>query len=217
MRRAGWGAVAGLLVAVVVAGCAPSAGPAPNAPTTQRTPSATPTPTPTLDPAEAAVAQMSVEQRARSVVMGHVPGTDTTVLRDYMSSGLGGFILMSDNISGGPDQVRAVTAALTVDPQLPPLIAIDQEGGVVSRLSWDALPAGRGLQSADAASVESAFAGRAELVAAVGANVNFGIIADVPLGPTSFIASRALGTDADSAATRVRAAVQGRRASSSRR
>lgn len=141
--------------------------------------------------------------------MGHVPGTDTAVLRDYMSSGLGGFILMSDNISGGPDQVRAVTAALTVDPQLPPLIAIDQEGGVVSRLSWDALPAGRGLQSADAASVESAFAGRAELVAAVGANVNFGIIADVPLGPTSFIASRALGTDADSAATRVRAAVQG--------
>src|SRR5690606_28074457 len=42
-----------------------------------------------------------------------------------------------------------------------------------------------------------------------GANVNFGIIADVPPGPSSFISSRALGTDPDSASTRVVAAVKG--------
>lgn len=210
MRQAGWGAVTILLVAVTVVGCAPSSASNPTAPReTASTQPETPAPTPTLDPVDATVSRMSVAQQAASVVMGHVVGTDPTTLHEYMSAGFGGVILMGDNISGGPDQVRAVTSALTVNPEVPPLIAIDQEGGVVSRLPWDDLPAGRGLQNADAAEVESIFKRRAELIAAVGANVNFGIVADVPLDSASFIASRALGTDVEAAAMRVHAAVRG--------
>lgn len=153
---------------------------------------------------------MTVRERAASVVMGHVPTTDAAALRDYMAStGIGGFILMGANIPGDEGQLRAITDALTVDPANPPLIAIDQEGGDVSRLPWDGFPAPYALQQADSAAVEAAFAGRGALVRQAGANVNFGIVADVTADPSSFIHRRVLGATPDVAADHVAAAVHG--------
>src|SRR5690606_13473181 len=173
------------LAVVLLAACAPASPHRESPPNTAAPWSAlTPAPTPTVDPAVAAVGRMSTAEQAASVVMGHVGGTDPAALRAFMASGphgapLGGFILMGANISDDAAQVRAATAALTLDPALPPLIAIDQEGGVVSRLPWDGLPGGRALQAEDAARTREVFAQRAELVADSGANVNFGIVADV--------------------------------------
>ncbi|WP_309128555.1 glycoside hydrolase family 3 N-terminal domain-containing protein [Microbacterium sp.] len=213
MRAAVRGIVVVTLLMAALAGCTPPHT-SPPSPTATAGASPSPTVTPTRDPAEAAVEGMTTAEQAASVVMGHVPTTDPAALRDYMASGpdgapLGGFILMGANISGDAAQVRSVTAALTLDSALPPLIAIDQEGGVVSRLPWDDLPAGRSLQSSDAQAARASFAERASLVADVGANVNFGIVADVPADASSFIASRALGADQAAAADRVRAAVTG--------
>ena len=214
MRRALLGIASAALSLTLLAGCAPADGPGSATNASRPTPTAAPTPTPTVDPVAAAVDRMSTAERAACVVMGHVGGTDPATLRAFMTSGpegapLGGFILMGANITGDAAQVRTVTAALTVESALPPLIAIDQEGGTVSRLSWDRLPGGRALQTADAAHTGEVFAQRAQIVADTGANVNFGIIADVPSGPSSFISSRALGTDPDSASTRVAAAGKG--------
>lgn len=175
--------------------------------TATASPKPTPTPSPT-DPAVTAVARMSTAEQAAAVVMGHIPTTDPTALREYMSAGLGGFILMGANVPATPEQLRDVTAALIVDEQLPPLIAIDQEGGVVSRLPWDDLPAARTLKSQPAEQTRAAFAARASLIADIGANVNFGIVADVPRDPASFIHSRALGADPAASAERVVAAVE---------
>lgn len=204
-------AATALLAAVVLLGCAPagtSSIPAPSATATPRiTP--TPTPTPTPDAVEAAVSEMGTAAQAASVVMGHIPSADPAAVRAYMASGFGGFILMGANVAGDAQQLRELTAAVTIDPELPPLIAIDQEGGVVSRMPWDDLPAGRALQQANAAQTRDAFARRAALVADAGANVNFGIVADVPANAGSFISSRALGADPTAAAERVAAAVEG--------
>jgi len=175
-------------------------------------PASTPMPTATdlfAVPAADAVARMTVEQRAASVVMGHVPTTDPTALHDYMASGLGGFILMGANVPDSPEALRAVTASLVIDPAVPPLIGIDQEGGEVSRLAWDDNPAADTLKFAPAADTRQAFAARAGLVAASGANVNFGVVADVPRGESSFIYDRALGADTASAAARVPEAIAG--------
>ena len=84
---------------------------------------------------------MSTREKAASVVMGHIPTTDAGALASYMAgTGIGGFILMGANIPPTEGELRAVTAALTIDAALPPLIAIDQEGGDVSRLPWDGFP-----------------------------------------------------------------------------
>lgn len=160
--------------------------------------------------AREAVSAMSVQQQAASVVMGHLPTTDAASLRSYMeATGIGGFILMGANIPGDEASLRALTAALTIDPARPPLIAVDQEGGDVSRLPWDAFPSARTLKDAPPEASEDAFAGRAALVRRAGIGVNFGVVADETSDSSSFIYRRALGTTPASAAERVAAAVRG--------
>ncbi|MFJ4252346.1 glycoside hydrolase family 3 N-terminal domain-containing protein [Microbacterium sp. NPDC090003] len=156
--------------------------------------------------AEAEVRGMSVAEQAASVVMGHVPVTDAAALRAYMQQGLGGFILMGSNIPATESELQALTSALTVDESLPPLIAIDQEGGIVSRLPSDTFAASTSLKSAPVAETTDAFTARASLVARAGVNVNFGTVADVTSDSASFIYGRALGTDPSSASERVAAA-----------
>jgi beta-N-acetylhexosaminidase len=159
--------------------------------------------------AVAIVAAMPVAQRAATVVMSTMSGTDTTALHDYMSSsGIGGFILMGDTVPATEDGLRSVTAALTVDPALPPLIATDEEGGDVARLPWDVFPSSLDLKGASAQDVARAFAGRAALVQRAGIGVDFGTIADVTPDPNAFIYRRALGTTPDAASASVQAATE---------
>lgn len=154
------------------------------------------------------VEKMTIAEQAASIVMGHLPTTDTAVLSVYMQeSGIGGFILMGENVPPSEGELRAVTAALDADAVVPPLIAIDQEGGDVSRLAWDAFPASATLKDLPVAATAAAFASRAALVARTGANVNFGVVADTTPDSSSFIHRRALGADPASAAERVATAV----------
>lgn len=158
------------------------------------------------DAAEALVQEMTVAEQASTVVMGHVAGTDPTALRAYMASGLGGFILMGANIPATEAELQALTAALSVDPALPPLIAVDQEGGLVSRLNGDDYPASTSLKGLPVDATSAAFSARGSLVARAGITVNFGTVADYTADPTSFIHGRSLGTDPAGAADRVAAA-----------
>jgi beta-N-acetylhexosaminidase len=92
------------------------------------------TPTP-IDPAN-----LSLEQMAGQLLMagfpGTIPGDEARTL--IQECHLGAVCLMLQNCIGGPDQVRALTSDLqdlAADAGLPPvLVAIDQEGGVVTRL-----------------------------------------------------------------------------------
>ena len=158
--------------------------------------------------AERLVAEMTPAEQAASIVMGHIPTTDAAALSDYMrSTGIGGFILMGANIPADETELRTVTTAINGEAGLPPLIAIDQEGGDVSRLEWDAFPSARTLKDLSAAETASAFAARASLVARAGASVNFGIVADTTADSSSFIYGRSLGAEPAAAADRVAAAV----------
>ncbi len=162
--------------------------------------------------AEAAelVADLSLRERAEAVVMGHIETTDADELHEYMEdTGIGGFILMGGNIPETESELRELTAALTVDASLPPLIAIDQEGGDVSRLPWDEFPSALTLKTEDAAAVQAAFAARGALLQRAGIGVNFGIVADITDDPDMFIYRRALGIDPESGSARVAAAVAG--------
>lgn len=158
------------------------------------------------DRAAQIVSEMSTAEQAASIVMGHIPSTDASALHAYMAQGLGGFILMGANIPADEADLPDVTAALTVDPELPPLVAIDQEGGFVSRLANDTYPASTTLKGLPIADTAAAFSARAALVAKAGITVNFGTVADVTSDPASFIHGRALGTDPRSSGDRVAAA-----------
>lgn len=155
------------------------------------------------------VSRMDLHQQAAAVVMGKEPGTDPATLTAAMSGGQGGFILMDSNVPDTEAGLRAVTAALTVDPALPPLIATDEEGGEVARLGWDDQAGADVLKTQPAAATEAAFAARGRLLQRAGVTVNFGVIADVARGQDSFIYGRSFGTDPGAVSDRVAAAVRG--------
>lgn len=160
--------------------------------------------------ADARLAAMTLEQKIASLLMVHVAGVSPGPIRGVIdATGVAGVIFMGDNVAS-PEQLAATSAALSADPGMPVLTAIDQEGGIVARLP-DAGPGASVLRTQDAAATRAAFQARAALVASAGVTINFGIVADVTGDPRSFISSRTLGSDAASASPRVAAAVEGER------
>jgi len=156
------------------------------------------------------LSEMTLEEKIRSLLVLHSPGTDIAGLQAFMGAyNPGGFILMGNNIPAEPGELAALTAALSRDPELPAIVAIDEEGGDVTRLPYDSFAGANTLRVEDPSLTLSAFRGRAELLKSVGVNVNFGIVADVTDNPQSFIFSRTLGDAPDAAASRVAAAVEG--------
>ncbi len=155
---------------------------------------------------------MTVRQKLAAMLMLHYPGTDPATLTEFMrTTEAGGFIVMGDNVAGSVADQAPITAALSVDPSLPPLVAVDQEGGIVSRLREDVHPAGRELAILPPEATRDAFAARAGLIQQAGITMNFGIIADTTEDPSSFIADRILGPTPEEAAARVEQAVAGER------
>jgi len=201
--------------ALALVGCASDSSPSRATATATAESRATATPTPTVDATEAWVAErvagMTVAEKAAALLMLHAPGTDPGPIRALLEQGASGVILMGDNIAGDAASMHALTEALTIDPELVPLVAIDEEGGEVQRLDWDTAATAKTLRDAPPADTTAAFAARSASVAAGGANVNFGVIADVTADPDSFIAGRVLGTEPQAAADRVAAAVAGER------
>ncbi|MBN9612466.1 MAG: glycoside hydrolase family 3 protein, partial [Actinobacteria bacterium] len=212
-RRLPLALLAAVALSLALPGCAPESSAHPGTPST---PPASSTPAPP-DPdqqraqrAEQMVAAMSLRDRVASVIMGAAPGTEAAALHDYVANNhLGGFILMGGNIPSDAEALRALTGRIAGDPAFPTLIAVDQEGGEVSRLPWDTNPGADQLKFEPVKQTEKAFHARAELLVQSGINVNFGVVADVPSGPNSFIYGRALGTTPGASAKRVAAAVDG--------
>lgn len=203
------------LAALLSAGCAAQV---PEAPPVRSTPIPAPVPPPPTpeelrhEQAVSWVDAASTRERVGAVIMASFPSTDAAELHELMSvSGLGGFIIMGANVPGTPDELAGLVAALTVDPQLPPLVAIDEEGGVVTRLPWDTFPGADVLRFGTPADVEGAFSERGGMLADAGITVNFGIVADIAADPGSFIYWRTLGDDPATASSLVRAAVTGER------
>uniref|UniRef100_UPI0028D61F3B glycoside hydrolase family 3 N-terminal domain-containing protein n=1 Tax=uncultured Leifsonia sp. TaxID=340359 RepID=UPI0028D61F3B len=179
------------------------------------TPAATATrsPDPVAAYADARLANMTLRQKVASLFILHGAGTDGAALRAFADRyGLGGLILMGDNIPATPAALAAQTAAARAsDPELPLLIGTDEEGGDVTRLPWDGLPGAEVLRGRPPQATKDAFAARAALLEQAGVNVNFGTVADVTADSSSFIFGRVLGTDPASAAARVAASVTGER------
>lgn len=221
MRRSG----VGLALAAVVLTAACGGGEEPTAsPTTPTTatatsepPTSTPSPTPTVPPdtswgpsvadvdsAAAIVAGMSVEERAGRVIMARIPGTTAVgASSEIVDLSLGGAILFDDNIDS-LQQVRDLNAGLqaaaaAAGSPAPLLIGVDQEGGVVARVSAGAteFPTYMTLGAArDPAVATRAASTSGEELRALGFTVVFAPVADVTIGladPT--IGSRSAGDD----------------------
>jgi beta-N-acetylhexosaminidase len=167
-----------------------------------------------LDPAvsyaQARLSVMSVREKVGSVLMMHRAGTSAEDLRSFVDTyGLGGIILMGDNIPAVESDLASITSSVSADGGLPILIGIDQEGGIVRRLTSDTAASPAQLRGLPMEATREAFTARSQLLADLGVSVNFGIVADVTDDKRSFIYSRVLGTTSSESAARVAEAVAG--------
>jgi beta-N-acetylhexosaminidase len=97
---------------------------------------------------------------------------------------------------GTPEEVRALVAAIhATNPELPPLVALDQEGGVVSRIVNDPAPDAPTMGQLPAEEISALARARAQTLAEYGFDINFAPVADVAFTPDSFMTGRAFGND----------------------
>lgn len=192
-------------------------------PTTSPTPSPTPTTPPPLawgptqdeyDRAAALVAEMPVERQAGQVIVARYAGLEPPAAQ-IEELGLGGVILMGDNVES-PEQVQQATAAIQQaggDRGYPVIVGIDQEGGTVARIKAPAteFPAYMTLgasRDTDLAAQSAQASG--EELRAMGLTMVFAPDADVTTGPDDpTIGTRSASSDPQVVAGTVQASLRG--------
>ena len=213
-----------LLVCVLMIGsCTPqsSAAPQPTAPAPSPpvgpddTPADAPAPeaSPQPDAAELRLARMTQQEKARQMIM--LCSSDEEEVAQAASLGAGGICLYASSFADKDwDEVVAMTAALQEAAPLPLLLAVDEEGGTVCRVSFNAklrqtpFAAPRFLyEQGGWPLIESDAEEKSDLLLALGLNVNLAPVADVPLTWSNYIYARSFSTDPDETAEYIRRVV----------
>jgi beta-N-acetylhexosaminidase len=205
-----------LFTAFDALGCSGLSGSATGA-SQQDTTTAAPTTTTTLSPAQVALGSMNVRQKAAQVLLLAFSGTslsaDTAAL--LAAGPPGGLLILGYNFADQA-QMRALTAALqqaAAASGLPVglLIAVDQEGGKVRRITQGLpdLPSARSLGEDSTPSQASELARQtASGLLDLGINMNLAPVADVVSDKGSFLYDRSYSGDAALVSSFVTAVIQ---------
>ncbi len=228
VRHPGRLAPAGLaLVALslTVSACAPTdrtAGPSPTA--TQAATTASGTPATPAGSCEVRVDRMTPAERAGQLVMvGHQNGEDPAATRTLVERHDLGSVILMGNSTAGVDQVRQMTDDLRPDEETGRngvLIAVDQEGGQVRRLSgpgFTAMPSARDQGRMASEDLGAAAQTWGEDLHRAGVDIDLAPVADVV--PPDLVDvnepvakwGRGFGSDPDAVSTSVTAFVTGLR------
>lgn len=154
------------------------------------------------DPIRLLLNQMSLEERVGQLFLARCDAG--TALNDIAEYHLGGFVLFGQDFDGQtPDSIRETLSAYQGTAKLPLLIAVDEEGGTVTRISR--YPA---FRESPFPSPRDAFAwgGLAQalsyeeekcmLLSSLRINVNLGPVCDIAADPEAFMYQRSLGQSA---------------------
>lgn len=195
-----------ILSCLLLAGCDATSVPAAAMPTVQETmPTVSETTTPEtipVDPVRQMISDMSLEQRVGQLFLARCnPETAAEDVRQYH---LGGLVLFgSDFENQNPDSMRQTIAAYQEAAEKPLLIAVDEEGGDVTRISQFSAFRDRRFSSLrrrwEQGGLEAVLTEEEEkcrLLANLGINVNLGPVCDIATDPDAFMYSRSLGQDA---------------------
>lgn len=152
----------------------------------------------------------SLEQMAGQMIIVGFQGDDAgdksvkALAAELAAGTLGGVMYLKPNVKS-LDDVKAMNALFRgADPDLPPFITLDQEGGLVERLTksvgFTELPSASDIAKANTpGEAEAIYAKMARAVAGLGFTVNFGPVADLAINPDNQVITkygRAFGKDA---------------------
>jgi len=154
------------------------------------------------------VAQMDLRSKLAGLMMVAIKGMSPEEHQVFVERiPVAGFLLSSSNLEGGVTPTRAFVTALQDSQVVPLLIAVDQEGGPVTRILGDDKPGAQVLGQGGVEETEQAFRSRQDQVLSAGSNVNFGVVADVSGGRSTYIHDRSFSRDPSVVADHVLAAL----------
>lgn len=194
------------LCCLLLVGCAAESVPAavtfPSLPETVPTTVPEPTQTVPADPVRRMISDMSLEQRVGQLFLARCSaGSAVEDIRKYH---LGGLVLFGEDFENQTlDSMGQTIAAYQAAAEKPLLIAVDEEGGDVTRISR--FPAFREKRFSslrkryDQGGLEAVLTEEEEkcsLLSELGINVNLGPVCDITTDPNAFLYSRSLGQDA---------------------
>ena len=191
-----------LLLCLLLTGCAaPEASPAVETtiPETTVLPETVPPETAPPDPIRLMLNHMSLEERVGQLFLARCD--HKYALEHLETCHLGGFVLFGRDFTGQtPDSFREKIAGYQAAAKLPLLIAVDEEGGTVTRVSSNPafrakkFPAPRSLyERSGMEAVLVCEKEKALLLSSLGINVNLAPVCDITTDPSSFMYHRSLG------------------------
>ena len=195
-----------LILSLILSGCGQGSKPLPTEPPSLPRETEPPTtqapettPTQPADPMVQLLESLTLEEKVGQMFLARCP--EENAIADLQTYHLGGYILFGRDFDGQtPDTLKATLAGYQSAARLPLLLAVDEEGGTVCRVSnhtafraqrfpspRDAYAAG-GLEQAIAAEGE-----KAEFLMQLGIPVNMAPVCDITTDPKGFLYRRSLG------------------------
>ena len=161
---------------------------------------------PEPDPIRSRIDEMSLEERVGQLFLARC---DASVAAEHAAQyHLGGFVLFGADFEGQtPESMKEIISSYQDASEIPLLIAVDEEGGIVNRVSRypafrespfasprDLYAAG-GMESVLETEIE-----KCRLLRSLGINVNIGPVCDISTDSGAFMYRRSLGQDPDTTA-----------------
>lgn len=173
--------------------------PAQTVPETTVPPATTIPVTEPIDSIREIISDMSLQERVGQLFLARCD--DSVALADIETYHLGGFVLFGRDFEGRtPDSLRQKLSAYQGAAKLPLLIAVDEEGGTVTRVSANPsfrssrFPSPRSLYNSGG--LEAVLVCEKEkclLLSDLGINVNLAPVCDITTDPNAFLYDRSLG------------------------
>ena len=197
-----------LLIALLLCGCTYS-NPETTVPKNVNTAPTDPTITTETQAQDAIKLQLdslTVKQKVGQLFLARCP--EETALEDIAAFHLGGYILFARDFEGQtPEDLSNTLAQYQCASAIPMLIAVDEEGGTVCRVS-----ANEAFRSSRFSSLRNLYASggldailaeeseKCDLLSSIGINVNMAPVCDITTDPNAFMYKRSLGQDAKTTA-----------------
>ncbi len=146
------------------------------------------------------IKSMTTEQLVGQLFLARCPSNESTIA-DIVQYHLGGYVLFGRDVTGEtPASLSATIHSYQAESKIPLLIAVDEEGGDVVRVSSQAafreqrFPSPRNLyQQGGIELLCNTENEKCLLLSSVGINVNLAPVCDITTDPNAFMYSRSLG------------------------
>ena len=219
--------ICGMLALFLLTGCASTAANTDTQPTTTEISTAatvettqeptvpeTTEPTVPLDPLELCLQEMTLEQKVGQLFLARHPATSG--MEDVTTYHLGGYIFFAEDFANKyPDDVYWTMIDYQAVSNIPMLLAVDEEGGTVNRISRNPnlretpFPSPRTLYGQGGLdAVLQIEEEKCTLLQYLGLNVNMAPVCDITTDPGAFMYKRSLGQSPEITGEYIRSTVE---------